>query len=73
MNNDQLQIFKVGPRFILRHELDIDTHNGFTIARFKTLKEAKEEAKSYLLKYKVKYKLKVCGYANKNASKKLER
>ena len=73
MNQDQLQIFKVGPRFVLRHELDIDTHQGFTIARFKTLKEAKEEAETYLLKYKVKFGLKVCGYANKNASKKLER
>ena len=59
MNNDQLQIFKVGPRFVLRHELDLDTHQGFTIARFKTLKEAKEEAETYLLLYEVKHKLKV--------------
>ena len=59
MNNDELQIFKVGPRFVLRHELDIDTHNGFTIARFKTLEEAEEHAKTYLLLYEVKHKLKV--------------
>ena len=72
MNNDQLQIFKVGPRFILRHELDISTHQGFTIARFKTLEEAKEEAETYLLLYDIRLGLKVlCEYDETRANNKV--